>query len=141
MFRLVTGHAPDEWRIPQFNSTNLNLPVVVPCPQIVKLFSAERITRGKESIRTGAADAPPRPTWGVQLTGDSSQGAALAAFYKMQKIYFAVLGSHAPLVLRSPAGRNASWYRVRVSADTRGAAERLCSSLRAAGGTCVVQMN
>jgi Transglycosylase SLT domain/SPOR domain len=138
---LITGHAPEEWRIPQSRSTNLNLPVAVPCAQIVKLFSAGRTTRSKESTRTGAADAPPRPAWGVQLTGDSSQGAALAAFYKMQKTYFSVLGSHEPLVLRSAAGRNASWYRVRVSADTRGAAEHLCSSLRAAGGSCVVQMN
>ena len=138
---LITGHAPDEWRIPQSSSTNLNFPVAVPCPQIVKLFSAGRILTGKELTRAGGADAPPRPAWGVQLTGDSSQGAALAAFYKMQKTYISVLGSHEPLVLRSSAGRNASWYRVRVGAETRGEAERLCSSLRVVGGSCLVQMN
>lgn len=139
--RLITGHAPDEWRIPQSRNTNLNLPVAFPCPQIVKLFSAGRTMTGKESTRAGGADAPPRPAWVVQLTGDSSQASALAAFYKMQKTYVSALGSHEPLVLRSSAGRNASWYRVRVVADTRGDAERLCSSLRAAGGSCVVQMN
>jgi Transglycosylase SLT domain/SPOR domain len=139
--RLITGHAPDEWRMPQASSTNLNLPVAVPCPQIVKLFAAGQTMTGKESTQTGTADAPPRKVWGMQLTGDSSQGAALAAFYKMQKTYFSVLGSHEPLVLRSSAGRNASWYRVRVGANTRNDAERLCSSLRAVGGSCLVQMN
>jgi hypothetical protein len=91
--------------------------------------------------RPKPASAASEPTWGVQLIGNSSQIAALAAFYKLQKTYSAVLGSHQPLVLRSTAGRNAYWYRVRVGADTRTDAERLCSSLRAAGGTCLVQMN
>src|ERR1700732_1597899 len=96
---------------------------------------------GRESTKPANVDSPPRPAWGVQLIGNSSQIAALASFYKLQKTYASVLGSHEPLVLRSSAGRNASWYRVRIGADTRGDAERLCSSLRAVGSSCLVQMN
>jgi hypothetical protein len=59
----------------------------------------------------------------------------------LQKKYWTVLGSRQPLVLRTAAGRNAYWYRVRIGADTRNDAERLCSSLRAAGGNCLVQLN
>jgi hypothetical protein len=139
--RVITGHAPDEWRVPQSSTANMSLPVAVPCPQLVKLFSAGRAMTRKGSTTAGAMAPPPRPVWGVQLTGDSSQGAALTAFYRMQKAYVSVLASHEPLVLRSPAGRNASWYRVRIGAATRGEAERLCSSLRAVGGSCLVQMN
>ncbi len=136
--RVVTGHAPDEWRMVQPDATNLTLPIAVPCPRIVKLFSAGRF---KAAVPQSEQSSPPRPVWGVQLVGNSSQIAALAAFYKLQKTYASVLGHHEPLVLRSSAGRNASWYRVRISADTRSEADRLCSSLRAAGGSCLVQMN
>jgi len=137
--RIITGHQPDEWRTLQSSSTNLNLPIAVPCPEIVKLFSAGRIAAAHSSSK--AAETPPRPLWGVQLVGNSSQIAALSAFYKLQKTYASILGSHEPLVLRSSAGRNASWYRVRIGANTRTDAERICSSLRSVGGTCLVQMN
>jgi len=139
--RIVTGHAPDEWRALQSNLSNLDLPIAVPCPEIVKQFSARRIMAAHESTKTANVDSPPRPTWGVQLIGNSSEIAALGAFYKLRKTYASVLGSQEPLVLRTSAGRNASWYRVRIGADTRGDAERLCSSLRAVGGSCLVQMN
>jgi hypothetical protein len=140
--RVITGHAPDEWRTLQSSATSLSLPIAVPCPQIVKLFSADRIVAAHAPSKPGgSASSPTQPSWGVQLVGNSSEIAALAAFYKLRKSYPSVLGSHEPLVLRTSAGRNASWYRIRVGADTRNEAQRLCSNLRAAGGSCLVQMN
>ena len=138
--RIITGHTAEEWRTSQSTAIDLNLPTAVPCPEIVKLFSAQRITAGHTG-KAAEPTAPPRPSWGVQLIGNASRMAALAAFYKLQKTYGSILGSREPLVLRSSAGRNASWYRVRLGADTRNDAERLCSSLRAVGGSCLVQMN
>jgi Transglycosylase SLT domain/SPOR domain len=139
--RVITGHLPDEWRSLQASATSPNLPIAVPCPQIVKLFSAGRILAARPPSKPAEPTSPPRPIWGVQLVGNSSEFAALAAFYKMRQTYASVLASHEPLVLHTSAGRNNSWYRVRVGADTRRDAERLCSSLRAAGGNCLVQMN
>ena len=139
--RIITGHRPEEWRTVQSSTTNLDLPIAVPCPEILKQFSARRIMAAHELAKPANVDSPPRPAWGVQLIGNSSEIAALGAFYKLRKTYASVLGSHEPLVLRSSAGRNASWYRVRIGADTRGDAERLCSSLRAVGSSCLVQMN
>jgi hypothetical protein len=126
----------------QPSATALNLPSAIPCPQIVKLFSAGQfMTAVRTPSKAAEPTSPSRPNWGVQLIGNTSRVAALTAFYKLQKSYPSVLGSQEPLVLRSSAGRNASWYRVRVGADTRNDAERLCSSLRAVGGSCLVQMN
>ena len=139
--RIITGHTAEEWRTSQSTAIDLNLPTAVPCPEIVKLFAAQRIAAAHAAGKTGEPTAPPRPSWGVQLIGNASRMAALAAFYKLQKTYGSVLGSREPLVLRSSAGRNTSWYRVRVGSDTRNDAERLCSSLRAVGGSCLVQMN
>src|SRR5689334_5917992 len=139
--RIITGHGPDEWRTPASGVINQTLPTAVPCPQLVKLFSGGRIAGARPTMKSTTSAAPHSPSWGVQLVGNPSKIAALAAFYKMRSTYASVLGAHEPLILRSSAGRNASWYRVRVGADTRGDAERLCSSLRAAGGSCLVQMN
>jgi hypothetical protein len=138
--RIITGYAPDEWRSPHTSPVNLSLPVAVPCPDIIKLLSAHP-TIAQEPIKPTEPPPPAEPAWGVQLIGNASQTAALGEFYKLQKKYWTVLGSRQPLVLRTSAGRNAYWYRVRIGADTRNDAERLCSSLRAVGGSCLVQLN
>ena len=154
--RIVTGHAAEEWTFsaaaPAANSANLagNLPLpnAVPCPEIVKLFAENRGTiavpqQSQLALRgaLGATAAPPALPWGVQLIGGASQNVVLASYYQMQKTYRSVLGSHEPMVLRSPVGASGSWYRVRVGADNRNDAERLCSNLRAVGGSCLVQPN
>jgi hypothetical protein len=144
--RIVTGHAASEWSAGEPSQQSFKPPEGVPCPRIAALFArglAEQITRpaAPEPPKPATADAAPEPPWGVQLIGNASPVAALAAYSELQKRYKTVLGSHEPLLLRSPAGRNASWYRVRVAADSRGDAEKLCASLRAAGGSCLVQRN
>jgi hypothetical protein len=158
--RVVTGHAAEDWTTsaagPTANSANVSgnlaLPNAVPCPEIVKLFVEHRgpgasqsksryALRGSAAPTTMATTSEPASPWGVQLIGGPSQTVALASYYQMQKLYRGVLGSHQPIVLRSPVGASGSWYRVRVGADNRNEAERLCSNLRAAGGSCLVQTN
>ncbi len=137
--RIVTGHTADEWTRTEPGPLALELPGPVPCPDIVKLFADRRpIVRQDKPKPVGS---PPQPPWGVQLFGGPSQVSALASFYQLQKTYPAVLGTRQPLVIRSSAGRNAFWYRVRIGADSRGDATVLCSRLRAVGGTCLVQPN
>jgi predicted transglutaminase-like cysteine proteinase len=77
--------------------------------------------------------------WAVQLIGSTSQSSALTAYRHLQDTYSAVLGSQVPLIISTDVGMNAHWYRVRVSANDRRAAENLCTNLRAAGGSCLVQ--
>ena len=141
---IVTGHAAQEWTTPQASQLSLNLPDGVPCPQIAKFFARlerPRTTSGDDNAKPATGSAVPTAPWGVQLIGSRSQISALASYYQLQKKYKTVLGSRQPLVIRSQAGRNASWYRVRVAAATFGEAEILCASLRAVGGSCLVQRN
>jgi predicted transglutaminase-like cysteine proteinase len=90
-----------------------------------------------------APENPPpsgvQPGWGVQLIGNSSETSALASYRQLQKAYNSLLGSRQPLVIRTKVGTDSYWYRVRVAAATRGAAETLCGDLRAVGGNCLVQ--
>jgi len=142
---IVTGRAAQEWTT-AMERQSLNLPDGVPCPQIAKLFEGNRLETLRSAIErdngklvnsSAVAEAP----WGVQLIGGSSQISVLASYHQLQRKYQTLLGSHQPLVIRSQAGRNASWYRVRVATQTLAEAELLCGNLRAAGGSCVVQRN
>ena len=140
--RIITGHAAADWRSAQPNQWNLMLPEDVPCPRLVKLLAGKpEPISPRDKPASAPVAAPVVPVWGLQLIGDSSETAALAAYSQLQKTYKSVLGSHPPLVLRSRAGRGHYWYRVRVAAASFFQAQRLCADLRAARGSCLVQEN
>ena len=85
------------------------------------------------------AEAPFAP-WGVQLAGNFSKERALATFARARQSYAAVLGEVRPMIigtrLRSRGTR--AFYRVRVPATTRTAANELCGKIRSVGGSCIV---
>ena len=142
---IVTGHAAQEWTTAA-DRMSLNLPDGVPCPQIVKLFANGRLETprtavGRDNARSVNGSAPTEAPWGVQLIGGSSQILVLASYHQLQRKYQTVLGSRQPLVIRSQVGRNASWYRLRIAAQTLAEAKLLCGTLREAGGSCLVQRN
>jgi len=81
--------------------------------------------------------------WGVQLVGDLSEVKALAAYRALQKKHEAILGNYQPTVIRTSSVKKSAapiWTRIRIEAKTRQTAETLCSRLRAAGETCLVQI-
>ena len=131
--RIVTGRSAEEWRVVKPSALNVTLPDGMPCPEITKLVS-------KRPATTLATPPKSEPGWGVQLIGDASQTNALAAYHQLQKRYPSILGAYQPLVLQN-RGKGASWYRVRIGTNTRESAQSVCSSLRAAGGSCLVQRN
>jgi hypothetical protein len=77
----------------------------------------------------------------VQLIGDRLESSALSRYAQLQKKYQAILGGREPLLVRTTIGKTAIWHRIGIAADTRDAAETLCSRLRSVGGSCLVQSN
>ena len=106
----------------------------VPCPT-----SAQGLP--KQPPRSGFAPEKHEFAWVVQLIGSGSEAVARAEYQDMQKKYGPLLAAYEPIVLRTPLGTTASWYRVRLGATSRESAERLCAELRASGGSCLVQRN
>ena len=106
----------------------------VPCPT-----SAQGLP--KQPPRSGFAPEKHEFAWVVQLIGSGSEAVARAEYQEMQKRYAPLLAAYQPIVLRTPLGTAASWYRVRLGATSRESAERLCAELRASGGSCLVQRN
>jgi hypothetical protein len=70
-----------------------------------------------------------------------SEVKALAAYRLLQKKHEPILGNYQPVVIRTILKMGAApiWTRVRIEANSRQAAEMLCSRLRAVGETCLVQ--
>jgi hypothetical protein len=137
----ITGHSTEEWT-GGATRANLELPEPMPCGDVPKV-GFRTATKVDSGIEKSPANNSPQaqPSWGVQLIGSPSQASALTSFQQMQKAYRNLLMARQPLVIQSKVGTSGSWYRVRVATDSRSEAEKLCSGLRAAGGTCLVQRN
>ena len=82
--------------------------------------------------------------WGVQLVGGLSEVKALAAYRALQKKHEAILSNYQPTVIRTTTVKKSAvpiWTRIRIETETHQTAEMLCSRLRAAGETCLIQRN
>jgi hypothetical protein len=134
--RNVTGHSVEEWARPEQKFATVTIPKEMPCTEMAKLLT-------KPQPPSRVLQPNPTPVWGVQLVGDRSEIKALALYRQLQKKHEAILGVYQPVVIRTTprVGAGAIWTRVRIDADSRQAAEMLCSSLRAARENCLVQRN
>lgn len=87
-------------------------------------------------------DGPFAP-WGVQLAGHFSRAVALASYGRARRQLAGILGDIQPMILgsRLRSRGTATFWRVRVPAQSRRAAETLCDRIRSAGGACAVLSN
>jgi hypothetical protein len=116
--RLVTGQSAEQWRGGKADPVEMHVANTVQ-----------------------VAIKPPDP-WGVQLVGSSSDATALAAYRRLQEKYASILAGLEPRVVHHGLARGSmGWARVRVGAESRTSAEKLCANLRAAGASCEVQRN
>ena len=78
----------------------------------------------------------------VQVSSQRSEADAQAAFRSVKSKYSSVLGDRQPVIRRADVAGKGTYYRAMVGPfSTRDQAIQLCSSLKAAGGDCVVQAN
>jgi hypothetical protein len=83
------------------------------------------------------------PRWGMQLASNWSESQAWATYRLIEKQYASLIGNREPIViLRPDAGMGtAIRYNIRIADDDRPSLEKLCQTLIAAGGACVVLPN
>jgi hypothetical protein len=78
----------------------------------------------------------------VQVSSQKSESDAESSFRSIQSKYSGVLGGQPHSVRRADLGTKGTYYRAMVGPfATREQAVQLCSSLKSAGGDCVVQAN
>jgi hypothetical protein len=92
---------------------------------------------------TPAAAAPSAGGgYSVQVTSQRSEADAQSAFRALSAKYPAQLGNQQPIVRRADLGDKGVFYRALVGPyASMEQAAGLCSSLKAAGGSCIVQRN
>jgi soluble lytic murein transglycosylase-like protein len=80
--------------------------------------------------------------WGIQVAGNFRRSAAIGHWQRVRDRFPKLLAGYDPVVsrVRTPIGRR-SIYAVRIGADDRKTADRICSELHKAGGACVVLRN
>ena len=96
---------------------------------------------GKRSIAARPASAKPGG-YMVQVSSQRTEAEAQAWYRALQAKYPAVLGSRRPTIKRADLGEKGIFFRTQVgpfaSAEEAG---KMCNSLKAAGGQCLVQRN
>ena len=139
----VTGRGADDWAARRGNTTDEAAPAAEAaapetCPSVVASIrrgAAPPLADQPDTLPVGAF-AP----WGVQLAGNFSKSVALAGYQRAATRHAAILADAEPMVIGTRLRFRGSrpFWRVRVPAQTRTAAEALCARLRQAGGNCVV---
>ncbi|MFZ5691583.1 MAG: SPOR domain-containing protein [Pseudomonadota bacterium] len=79
--------------------------------------------------------------YAVQVTSQRSESDAQASYRSLQQQFPAVLGNRQPVIRRADLGERGTYYRAQIPFATQSEATEFCSSLKAAGGQCVVAKN
>jgi hypothetical protein len=134
----ITGHDIEDWKDAQDTGRDFK---PANCETLMALLGREPnafVAALERRVRQGITHP-----WGVQLAAGFSRAKALSAYARAIKRLDSVLGDRDPLILqhllRSRGTRPI--YQVRVGADTRAEADRLCGRIRAARGACIVLRN
>jgi Transglycosylase SLT domain/SPOR domain len=134
--RIVTGRPAQQWIRPEQEALTVTIPPEMTCTEAAKLVAMPQ-------SHPTVAQPKPLPAWVVQLIGDRSEAKALSLYRQLRKKHEALLGIYEPVIVRTTlrVGAAPIWTRVRIGADSRQAAETLCSRLRTAGEECLAQRN
>ena len=93
-------------------------------------------------VATAPAAAPAAGGYAVQVTSQRSEADAQTEFKTLQGKFPSQLGNRQPIIHRADLGDKGTFYRALVGPFASSeAAAAMCSNLKAAGGSCLVQKN
>ena len=136
----ITGRPADDWAAdakgPAASPLADTTPLETSDPSCLQITAELKRQGAGFSFLAERATAP----WGVQLAGDFSKALALAVYGRSRSRYQSILGDVQPMILgtRLRSRGTRAFYRVRVPAQSRAEANRLCGRIHSAGGVCVV---
>lgn len=105
----------------------------------LQVTAALRIPSRGDRFALGGNEGPAAP-WGIQLAGNFSKALALQSFARARTRYAGVIGEVRPMIIgtRLRTRGTRAFYRIRIPAQSRGAADTLCGRIRGVGGACLV---
>jgi hypothetical protein len=125
-----------------------NAPLSLNPTETTTASAARAIPAPARSAPQLASAGPPNGSNGgngayaVQVSSQRSEAEAQASFRALQSRFSNVLGNQPSIIRRVDLGSKGVYYRAMVGPfDSSNQASDLCSSLKAAGGDCVIQRN
>jgi hypothetical protein len=110
--------------------------------QRMQVARAESANAPLATTPTGTSSASAGGGYSVQVTSQRSEAEAESAYKELQAKYPEQLGSHHASIHRAELGSKGTFYRAMVGPFASAeAAASMCSNLKAAGGSCIVQRN
>ncbi|MPZ59084.1 MAG: transglycosylase SLT domain-containing protein [Rhizobiales bacterium] len=134
----ITGHDIEDWKDARDKDRDAK---PANCQTLMALLERAPnafVAALEQRVRQGAAHP-----WGVQLAAGFSRAKALSVYARAMKRLDKAMSGRDPVILRHLLRSRGTrpMYQVRVGADTRPEADRLCGRIRAAGGACMVLRN
>ena len=87
-----------------------------------------------EPIKTASVNSP----YAVQIASQRSAAAAQKSYAALSRRYASVIGGKGVDIRKGVIKGKGTYYRVRIPANSRSAANTICSRLKAKGGACFV---
>ena len=136
--RLVTGRLPEDWKAEDPATRRAADPLDSARP--VSCLSV-LATLGRPEPALPLPGPVATAPWGALVGGHFSRERALAIYAALQQRHDAVLAGRGPMLVgtRNRSRGPATFYDIRVPAETREEAQAICASLRAAGRGCMVR--
>ncbi len=147
----ITGRPAEDWRpnatveLPEGGDTKDEKKAEKPpAPEAetqtcLQVTTALRIPSRGDRFALPVEGGPAAP-WGIQLAGNFSKSLALASFQRARSRYANVIGEVRPMIIgtRLRFRGSRAFYRVRIPAESRNAADAVCQKIRNVGGACIV---
>jgi hypothetical protein len=140
----ITGHPAEEWA-----KAGAGEPAAADKPRSSPMTCATMTAMMREapslylSQLTRQIEKSAASPWGVQVSAGFSRERALASYSDIEKRHRESLGGLDPIIIATTLRSRGThpFYQVRIGADTRAGADRLCASLRKGGNACMVLRN
>jgi transglycosylase-like protein with SLT domain/sporulation related protein len=137
---IITGHSAANWGKGTMNPQEQRLAPMT-CDSMMALLREQPnlyLTRLQQQV-----DKSGGSSWGVQVSAGFSRERALASYSDVEKRHRGSLSGLDPIIIATTLRSRGThpFYQVRIGADTRANADRLCASLRKGGTACMVLRN
>jgi len=139
--QFITGHSADSWK-------DAGAIPAEPAALTSEELQASCRNRAPALVHVALPGNPAKPQikprpWGVQLATDFSQAKVAGRYGAIKQRHAKLLANFEPMYIaeRNLSRGRKSMVALRVGAETREDALKLCERLRADGGVCTVQKN
>jgi Transglycosylase SLT domain/SPOR domain len=135
----ITGRPVEEWKDAKGGTSGMAK--TTSCRELVALLKQAPnifVERLEDRVRVGAAQP-----WGVQLSAGFSRDHVIRTYAAIEAKHRDALAGADALILRSTFRSRGTrdFYQVRVGADSRATADKICARLSATGVACLVLRN